>query len=107
MKKERQLIFDKYNGKCAYCGTELIKGWHVDHINAINRKGENSVENYNPSCMQCNIWKSTYTIEQFRKEVEQQVNRLNNYSANYRNAKRYGLITETNIEVKFYFEKQK
>jgi len=122
-KKDRQLIFDKYDGKCAYCGTELVKGWHVDHIQAIRRndsdesierlnrnitipiiRGENSVDNYNPACRQCNIWKSTYGIEQFRKEISEQVSRLNNYSANYRNAKRYGLITETDIEVKFHFE---
>ena len=33
MKKiERELIFNKYNGKCAYCGCELKKGWHIDHI---------------------------------------------------------------------------
>ena len=31
-KKERELIFNKYNGKCAYCGCELKKGWHIDHI---------------------------------------------------------------------------
>lgn len=120
----RQLIYAKYNGKCAYCGCELQKGWHIDHIQAIRRndsdediermnkirttpleRGTNSIENYNPACRQCNIWKSTYDIEQFRKEVSEQVKRLNDYSPNYRNAKRYGLIIETNIEVKFYFER--
>jgi 5-methylcytosine-specific restriction endonuclease McrA len=122
-KKERQIVFDKYNGKCAYCGCDLQQGWHVDHIQAIRRndsdesiermnkirttplvRGQNSIENYNPACRQCNIWKSTYNIEQFRKEVSEQIKRLNDYNANYRNAKRYGLIIETNIEVKFYFE---
>ena len=28
-KKERELIFNKYNGKCAYCGCELKKGFHA------------------------------------------------------------------------------
>ena len=121
--KKRQLIFEKYDGKCAYCGCDLQKGWHIDHIQAIRRndsdewiekmnriratplvRGQDSIENYNPSCRQCNIWKSTYDIEQFRKEISQQVKRLNDYSANYRNAKRYGLITENDIKVKFYFE---
>ena len=36
-KKDRQIVFDKYNGKCAYCGCELVKGWHVDHIEPIVR----------------------------------------------------------------------
>ena len=44
-KKDRQLIFDKYDGKCAYCGTELVKGWHVDHIQAIRRNdSDESIE---------------------------------------------------------------
>lgn len=122
-KKDREIIFNKYNGRCAYCGCELQKGWHVDHINPIRRndtdehiqrmnvgrqkplvRGEDRMSNYNPACRQCNIWKSTYNVEQFRKEISEQVTRLNNYSANYRNAKRFGLIVETNIEIKFYFE---
>lgn len=122
-KKIRENVFNKYGGRCAYCGTELQKGWHIDHIQAIRRndsdenierinkylttplvRGENSIENYNPACRPCNIWKSTYNIEQFRKEIAEQIKRLNEYNPNYRNAKRYGLIKETNIEVKFYFE---
>lgn len=123
-KKLREIVFQKYGGRCAYCGCELEKGWHVDHIQAKRRgeseewiqhinksrlkpliKGEDTIENYNPSCAPCNIWKGTYSIEQFRSEIKLQMNRLNAYNSNYRNAKRYGLITETEIEVKFYFEK--
>lgn len=37
-KADRQKVFDKYGGKCAYCGCELINGWHVDHIEPIGRK---------------------------------------------------------------------
>jgi 5-methylcytosine-specific restriction endonuclease McrA len=122
-KKDRQIVFNKFGGKCAYCGCELQKGWHIDHVNPIRRnesdeniekfnkfrktpitRGENNISNYNPACRQCNIWKSTYSIEQFRKEVSEQISRLNNYSANYRNAKRFGLIEETGIVVEFYFE---
>lgn len=36
-KKNRQIIFDKYGGKCAYCGCELQKGWHVDHADPVHR----------------------------------------------------------------------
>lgn len=34
---ERASIYNKYDGKCAYCGCELQKGWHVDHIEPIRR----------------------------------------------------------------------
>lgn len=37
-KKDRQFIFDKFGGKCAYCGEPLVKGWHVDEIEPIRRK---------------------------------------------------------------------
>lgn len=36
-KKDREIIFNKYGGRCAYCGDELIKGWHVDHLEPIIR----------------------------------------------------------------------
>jgi len=123
MKTDRQIIFDKFGGKCAYCGCELQKGWHVDHIQPIvrdfkyskhksrfehtgscrNPKNEN-LDNYNPSCASCNIQKNSFTLEQFRNNIKQFVNSLNQYSTQYKFAKRYGLITETNIDVIFYFE---
>lgn len=37
-KKDRKLVFDKCGGKCAYCGCDLVKGWHVDHIEPVGRK---------------------------------------------------------------------
>jgi 5-methylcytosine-specific restriction endonuclease McrA len=124
MKKEiRRIVFDKYGGKCAYCGCDLVKGWHVDHIEPIVRdskwnkeKGrfnqigtcsqpENeNLENYNPSCASCNVQKNSFTIEQFRKNISQFVNSLNSYSTQYKFAKRYGLVIETKMDVMFYFE---
>jgi 5-methylcytosine-specific restriction endonuclease McrA len=126
MKQERQIIFNKYEGKCAYCGSDLKKGWHVDHIEPIvrdfnynkskvrfeatgtcrNPQNEN-LNNYNPSCASCNIQKNSFTIEQFRNNIKQFVKSLNEYSTQYKFAKRYGLVTEIDIDVKFYFETYK
>ena len=112
-KKTRDLVKSKYNNKCAYCGCELKKGWHVDHLEPIVRnwlngtceKPENeNLENYNPSCASCNIQKNSYTLEQFRENIKQFVSSLNKYSTQYKFAKKYGLVKETEIEVKFYFE---
>ena len=112
-KKTRDLVKSKYNNKCAYCGCELQKGWHLDHIGPIvrnwkNRTCENTqnekLENYNPSCPSCNIQKNSYTLEQFRENIKQFVYSLNKYSTQYKFAKKYGLISENEIEVKFYFE---
>ena len=110
---QRGVLSQKYNNKCAYCGCELKKGWHADHIEPIVRnwwngtceKPENeNLENYNPSCASCNIQKNSYTLEQFRENIKQFVNSLNQYSTQYKFAKKYGLVKEIEIEVKFYFE---
>jgi len=112
-KSERQIVFDKFDGKCAYCGCELQKGWHVDHIEPIVRdwwtntcnKPQNEHEaNYNPSCASCNIMKGSVSLEEFRRIIGQFINSLNQYSTQYKFAKRYGLVTETENKVIFYFE---
>ena len=36
--KQREIIFNKFGGKCAYCGEELQKGWHVDELLPCRRK---------------------------------------------------------------------
>ncbi len=37
-KSAREIIRMKFNNKCAYCGCELTKGWHVDEIEPCQRK---------------------------------------------------------------------
>lgn len=121
-KQEREFVFNKYGGKCAYCGDPLQKGWHKDHIEAIERNHKwdfkkrkwkvvgmtkpelDIIENMNPSCPSCNINKHSMTIEQFRKQIKGFIKSLNLRSTQYKIAKRYGLIEETEIDVKFYFE---
>lgn len=112
-KKIREVVKMKYGGKCAYCGTDLVKGWHIDHIEPIIRnwwegtcnKPENENEsNYNPSCASCNIQKGSLTIEQFRDKISQFVKSLNLYSNQYKFSKKYNLIKETESNVVFYFE---
>ncbi len=147
-KSDRQKVYDKFGGRCAYCGNELVKGWHVDEIEPVIRnkkwvaahwgEGEKEtsdcnkethpdkifrkwidgkfvsagcefpenfrVENQNPACASCNINKHSGSLEDFRKLIVGFMKHLNEVSTQYKIAKRYGLITETNIEVKFYFE---
>lgn len=125
MKKElREKIYNKYQGHCAYCGDEITyKQMQVDHIfpqaknhwikgrevmqqhtNTPIPKDIDDFDNLNPACRKCNLWKGVFSIELFRSEILDQVKRANNYSANYRMAKKYGLITETAMPVVFYFE---
>jgi predicted restriction endonuclease len=120
MKKEiRQTVYEKYDGHCAYCGCYLnFKDMQVDHLvsqfhfkfnmaEKYTDKELNDIENLMPSCRVCNKWKSCHSVEQFRFEIEEQLARLNEYSSNFRLAKKYGLVEEKQQSILFYFEKQK
>lgn len=119
-KKVRELIFNKYNGHCAYCGCKLTnKNYTIDHIEpkfrqysnselkAFNReRGKCEVENYNPCCASCNSSKSTFTIEKWREEIGKKYDRLIRDSSGFRLLIRFNLIKKHN-DVIFYFEKHK
>lgn len=104
-KKIRELIYSKYSGHCAYCGCELeYKDMQVDHINSVYLGGIDSVDNYNPACRMCNFYKSTLSIEEFRKQLGLLLGRLEKTFI-YRLARKYGLIKEIDKDIKFYFER--
>ncbi len=113
-KKMRELVHAKCNGRCAYCGVVLKKGWHVDHATPVvdwhvHAKelpyGVDDIENLLPSCPSCNSYKHGWTLEEFRSQLGHQVAHLNDYSCNYKLAKRYGQVKETPSVVVFHFER--
>ncbi|EBW6363722.1 HNH endonuclease [Salmonella enterica subsp. enterica serovar Oranienburg] len=128
-RKQREKLRMKFGGRCAYCGCELPeKGWHADHVQAVLRKSEQCMkaaekgifrlkttgevfrpeadcpENIFPSCAPCNLLKTTYSLEMFRKQVSRQVERGRRSSVNFRTAERFGLISVVNKPVVFWFE---
>ena len=126
MKEKRKIIFNKYGGKCAYCGAEIeLKNMQVDHIipqrnfetciknnflvpaflSHLTLNDINNYDNLLPTCRVCNNWKRTHDLELFRRELSEQIDRLNKRSSNYRIAKKYGLLIETLKPIVFYFEK--
>lgn len=102
----RKVIYDKYGGRCAYCGKPIeYKDMQIDHVLSVYNNGEdNSIENLMPACRMCNFYKSTYTIEQFRARLGKILGRLDKRVYIYRLARQYGLIIEQDKEIKFYFE---
>jgi len=125
MKVDRKIVYDKYNGKCAYCGCLLSKGWHIDEIEPVRRNyvydlkkrktvidkanpmthpERMCIDNQNPSCASCNINKHSMSLEEFRNLIGGFMKHLNEVSTQYKIAKRYGLVSENDIQVKFYFE---
>lgn len=111
--EKRFRVFDKFGGKCAYCGCVIdIKKFHVDHIKPMMRgmginadRGTDTEDNMNPSCHSCNIDKGTLSLEDWRNKIVGKLEILNDYQPNYRICLRFGLIVEHYIGVVFYFEK--
>jgi 5-methylcytosine-specific restriction endonuclease McrA len=124
-KTDRQKIYDKYDGRCAYCGEEIkFKDMQVDHVISkrffrwhienkykipsfllhLKEEDVNHIDNLFPACRVCNKWKSALHLELFRDELSAQIKRLNNYSSNYRIVKKYGLVKEEIKPIVFYFE---
>lgn len=115
MKKEIRIqVYEKYNGRCAYCGKEIkYKEMQVDHIIAkrlehfsyqgLNGKSIDDISNLNPSCRRCNHYKRANTIELFRQYIQEIPRKLKlNYI--YKVGLDYSIIQEFPKEVKFYFE---
>lgn len=117
-KAERATIRQMFDGRCAYCGEPLAERWHADHVEPVMRgvgsywsglpaaRMENHrIDNMMPSCAPCNISKATFSIDQWRLIIAGHVAVLDRNQPTYRLAKKYGLISETQKPVEFYFER--
>jgi hypothetical protein len=62
-------------------------------------------ENLFPACAPCNLLKTSYSLEMFRKQVSLQVDRGRSSSVNFRTSERFGLIDVVDKPVVFWFEK--
>lgn len=71
-KADRQKVFDKFGGRCAYCGCELNDKWQVDHaisktcwfiFDPIDKNRINDFENLMPACKECNHYKRSHCVK--------------------------------------------
>ena len=115
-KAERQTVYDKCAGHCAYCGCEITIGqMQVDHVipmefyDAYKTKGKDidTLDNMLPACRSCNNYKHTLSIELFRQCIEHWPDALKGESCTYRNAIRFGMVEPKPHKVVFYFEKMR
>ncbi len=113
-KKQRQEVYNKSDGHCWYCGCDLPDRWHVDHVEPVRRSYDGEMtnleklhvmENFVPACPPCNIFKSSSSVEQFRKRVENLVSCIREYSVKFRNAERFNMVQDLRDPVIFWFEK--
>lgn len=100
----RQAVYDKYDGHCAYCGREItLKEMQVDHIQPARNGGNNRHENLHPSCKRCNHYKRGYCLEGFRRLMSTLHERIEKQYID-KVAIDYGIITLKPWDGKFYFE---
>ena len=106
MKIDRQKVYEKYNGHCAYCGKAIsIKEMQVDHVLSKRNGGADVIDNLNPSCRLCNHYKRAADIGTFRNDLlGGLLDRLMKIYI-FRVALDYGMITINGWDKKFYFEK--
>lgn len=115
-KSVRKLVYQKYNGHCAYCGCEIPeKGFNVDHLHCLKHYeyteeftgiDVHDISNLMPSCGSCNRYKATMDLETFRKELQKIPDRLKRDVCIYNIALRYGMVQENREPIKFYFERE-
>ena len=106
----RQAVYDKYNGKCAYCGREIAyKDMQVDHFVAKrgwNESGSDDISNLMPSCRMCNHYKRANSLETFRRYIQEIPRKLKeNYI--YKVGVVYGNVLECKKPIIFFFEKER
>ena len=115
-KKQRELIYNKYNGHCSYCGKKIAyKDMQVDHQipqrRATARAGRGRVpiekvenfDNYYCSCRRCNLHKRAVSLETYRRYVEEIPEKLL-ATFIYKAGLDYKLIEVKPRKIKFYFE---
>lgn len=127
-KKLRQQVYEKFNGLCAYTGTQLKDDWQVDHVDpklmyTLGRFGENpdDISNLYPAQKIVNHYKKHFTLEQFRSwylgNLHERLKKLPKNPRTEKGQKRkayllevaelFGITPEKPFEGKFYFEKIK
>ena len=119
MKINRNEVYKKYSGHCAYCGKELkFKEMQVDHIKAKSTNkpigkdiygnfvyaGNDDIINLNPSCRRCNHYKRAESLEYFRSMIKSIHERIHDKYI-VRVAEDYGIVQYQKWDGLFYFEK--
>lgn len=71
-KSDREAVFNKYGGLCAYSGTPLESDWQVDHVVPKNwcyfmKTDLDNIDNLVPCQKTINHYKRALSIEQFRR----------------------------------------
>jgi len=116
----RNKVYDKYNGRCAYCGCEItLDNFQVDHKLPKAAGGTDNFDNLMPACKECNHYKRALDIHTFRKEwlgkLHTRIKRIPKNPTSEKGKRykaymekiltKYGISEDKPFDGKFYFEK--
>lgn len=102
--KVRDEILNRTERKCAYCGCSLDgQMFALDHVVPLRKGGKDEVENLVASCIQCNHYKDTMDVDQFRKNLMAIPERLAERSLAGRIAEKFGMLQKPEYTI-FWFE---
>jgi 5-methylcytosine-specific restriction endonuclease McrA len=68
-RKQVIALLEMQCGRCVYCGKNIRKGFHEDHIIPLARGGTNYIENIQLTCPTCNLNKRAKDPIQFAQEI--------------------------------------
>ena len=103
----RQAVYNKYSGRCAYCGREIeFKQMQVDHMVPKASGGTDEIENLMPACRLCNHYKRANSLEWFRHSIEAIPIKLARDQYIYRVGIAYGFYSECKRRILFHFERE-
>lgn len=123
-KAQREALRAKFDGRCAYCGGDLGRAMHADHLEPCIRvtrdpwsrplpadqcymvKPErNTVANMMPACAPCNLHKGGYTLEGWRDIIQRSASIARHATSTFKAGERFGIIAVEEKPVVFYFER--
>jgi predicted RNA-binding Zn-ribbon protein involved in translation (DUF1610 family) len=106
-KSVRLAVYEKYGGRCAYCGRQIAyNAMQVDHFIpkcGLNESGSDNLANLMPSCRMCNHYKRAHDLETFRRYIQEIPRKLRNDYI-YKIGVVYGNVIEKPKQIVFYFE---
>lgn len=109
-KVQREEIYKKFDGHCAYCGRMIdYKDMQIDHvvpIHAWNEQecGTDDMDNLFPACRSCNHYKRAHSVETFRKMISEIPTKLARDNYIFKVGCNYGLFDCKPVDVEFYYE---
>jgi hypothetical protein len=109
-KAQREALRAMFDGRCAYCGCDLGKAMHADHVEPVGHKTHdawsqplppeergfykperNTVSNMMPACAPCNLHKGGYSLEGWRAYLARSAEIVRKQTSTFRAGERCGV----------------